>query len=92
MGLDSECEMLEVMSLIDEEGIMTLTEILPAVRQLPTLDKIRLLRILAEELDTAEDIFPFEPYRIYYLPTPYNVFGAGKALMNAMKMAGSNSN
>lgn len=65
----------------------SLTEILPAVRQLPALDKIRLIRILAEELDTAQDIFPFEPYRVYYLATPYNVFGAGRALMDAMKVA-----
>jgi len=71
---------------------MTLTEILPAVRQLPTLDKIRLIRILAEELDTEKELFPFEPYKIYYLPTPYNAFGAGKALMDAMKMADSSRN
>jgi hypothetical protein len=70
---------------------MTLTEILPTVRQLPTLDKIRLLRILAEELDTEENIFPFEPYKVYYLPTPYDAFGAGKVLMDAMKTAYSNS-
>jgi len=87
-----DTETLEVTGLTDEEGVMTLTEILPAVRQLPMLDKIRLLRILAEELDTAEDIFPFEPYKIYYLPTPYDMFGAGRALMDAMAKAHSNSN
>jgi hypothetical protein len=63
---------------------MSLTELLPVVRQLPALDKLRLIRILAEELDTTEDIFPFEPNKIYYLPTPYNSFGAGRALMQAM--------
>ncbi len=68
---------------------MTLTEILPAVRQLPALDKLRLIRILAEELDLEQDVSPFEPYKIYYLPTPYNTFGAGKALMDAMKTADS---
>jgi hypothetical protein len=81
-----------MVNLIDKEKVMTLTEILPTVRQLPILDKIRLIRILAQELDTEEDIFPFEPYKVYYLPTPYNVFGAGKALMNAMKTADANSN
>jgi len=80
------------MKRTDKEDVVTLTEVLPAVRQLPTLDKIRLIRILAEELDTEEDIFPFEPYKIYYLPTPYNTFGAGKALMDAMRMADSHSN
>ena len=66
---------------------MSLTEILPAVRQLATLDKIRLIRILAQELDTEKDIFAFEPHKIYYMVTPYNVFGAGRALMDAMRTA-----
>ena len=39
-----------------------------------------------------ENIFPFEPYKIYYLATPYNVFGAGKALMDAMTMANASGN
>lgn len=69
---------------------MTLTEILPVVRQLPAVDKIRLIRILAEELDLEEDIPPFEPYKIYYLPTPYDMFGAGRALMDAMAEAHNN--
>lgn len=72
------------------ERTTTLTEILPAVRQLPIPDKIRLIRILAEELDMTQNIFPFEPYKVYYLTTPYNAFGAGKALMDAMKTTGAN--
>jgi hypothetical protein len=73
----------------DEERAMTLAELLPAIRQLPALEKLRLIRILAEDLDTAEDIAPFEPHKIYYLPTPYNTFGAGKALMQAMQRTDS---
>ncbi len=68
---------------------MTLTELLPAVRRLPPQDKLRLIRILAEELDVKDDIFPFQPGKIYYLPTPYNSFGAGKALIEAMNQADS---
>ncbi|MDZ7414263.1 MAG: hypothetical protein ONB15_12125 [candidate division KSB1 bacterium] len=71
---------------------MTLTEILPTIRQLSILDKIRLIRILAEELDVVQNIFPFEPYKVYYLATPYHVFGAGKALMDAMRTTDANSN
>ena len=78
--------------MIDKEEVMTLTQILPVVRQLPTLDKIRLIRFLAEELDVKTEIAPFEPYKVYYLLTPYNAYGAGKALMDAMKMADSHSN
>ena len=44
--------------------MMTLTEIIPAARQLPATDKLKLIRILAEELDTKENIFPFEPHKI----------------------------
>jgi len=71
---------------------MTLTEILPSIRQLPALDKIRLICILANELDSLENISPFEPYKIYYLATPYNSFGAGQALMEAMKLADAGAN
>jgi hypothetical protein len=71
---------------------MTLTEILPTVQKLPDKDKIELIRILVEELSMAEDIYPFEPGKIYYLPTPYNSFGAGKTLMDAMEMAENNKN
>lgn len=38
-------------------------------------------------LDTYEDISPLEPFKTYDLPTPYNSFGAGEALMQAMKSA-----
>jgi hypothetical protein len=71
---------------------MTLTEILPSVKKLPILDKIRLIRILANELDNQENIAPFEPYKIYYLTTPYNSFGAGQMLMDAMKKADTGAN
>jgi len=72
-----------------EEVDMTLAEILPAARRLPPIDKIRLIRILAEELDQEETLFPLEPHKLYYLPTPYNMFGAGKTLMEAMKSSGN---
>ena len=72
------------------EKAMTLTELLPAVRQLPAQDKLRLIRILAEELDVKADMFPFQPNRIYALPTPYNSFGAGEKLMDAMKQTEQN--
>jgi len=66
---------------------MTLSEVLPSVRQLSTIEKLKLIRILAEELETAEDISPLQPFKIYDLPTPYNSFGAGVALMQALELA-----
>jgi hypothetical protein len=64
---------------------MTLTELLPSVRKLSVSEKLQLIRILAEELDTSDDISPLEPFKTYDLPTPYNSFGAGEILMQALK-------
>ncbi len=63
---------------------MSLTELLPSIRQLPAFEKMRLIRILAEELDTTEDISPLQPNKLYYLPTPYDSTGVGRTLMAAM--------
>lgn len=64
---------------------MTLAELLPALRKLSAPDRLKLFRILAEELEIHEDIAPLEPFKVYYLPTPYNSFGAGAVLMQAMQ-------
>lgn len=63
---------------------MTLNELLPVVRMLSSSDKLKLIRILAEELEASEDIAPLEPFKTYSLPTPYNSFGAGETLMKAL--------
>lgn len=68
---------------------MTLAEVLLAVRQLSAREKLKLIRILAEDLDVAEDISPLEPFKTYDLPTPYNSFGAGAVLMEALKRPGT---
>jgi hypothetical protein len=64
---------------------MTFTELLSAIQRLPAIEKLRLIRILAEELDTEEDIYPLQPHKVYYLPTPYQSYGTGRALMTAIK-------
>jgi hypothetical protein len=66
---------------------MTLAHILPEAQRLPAVDKLKLIRVLAEELDSGDDISPLVPHKVYYLPTPYGAFGAGQALMDAMKHA-----
>ncbi len=63
---------------------MTLAEVLPSVRKLSAAEKLKLIRILAEDLDIAEDISPLEPFKTYDLPTPYDNFGAGAVLMEAL--------
>lgn len=63
---------------------MTLVEILPEIRRLPVHEKLHLMRILAEELDTSEDIYPLEHYKTYYLMTPYDGYSAGRTLAEAL--------
>lgn len=64
---------------------MTFAEVLPAARRLSASEKLKLIRILAEDLEMAEDIAPLEPFKTYDLPTPYDCFGAGTVLMEAFK-------
>ena len=67
---------------------MTLTELLPEIHRLPAADKLRLIRVLAEELDSGDDISPLVPHKVYYLPTPYGVEGAARTLMAALESSG----
>jgi hypothetical protein len=64
---------------------MTLADVISIARKLSPSEKLKLIRILAEDLDTAEDISPLEPFKTYDLPTPYNSFGAGVIMMEALK-------
>lgn len=64
---------------------MTLAEVLPAARRLSAAEKLKLIRILAEDLDVAEEISLLEPFKTYDLPTPYDSFGAGAVLVEALK-------
>jgi hypothetical protein len=66
---------------------MSLAEVLPVIRQLSAVEKLKLIRILAEDLDVAENISPLEPFKTYDLPTPYGSFGAGAILMDALRSA-----
>ncbi len=64
---------------------MTLADVLPNARKLSASEKLKLIRILAEDLDTAENIAPLQPFKTYELPTPYDSFGAGVVLMETLK-------
>ena len=64
---------------------MSLAEVLPVARQLSAIEKLKLIRILAEDLELTEEISPLEPFKTYDLPTPYDCFGAGAVLMEALK-------
>ena len=63
---------------------MTLAEVIPVAKQLSASEKLKLIQILAEDLDTTEDISPLESLKTYDMLTPYDNFGAGMALMKAL--------
>ncbi|MDJ0799445.1 MAG: hypothetical protein QNJ51_21950 [Calothrix sp. MO_167.B12] len=69
---------------------MSLAEVLPVARQLSAIEKLKLIRILAEDLELTEEISPLEPFKTYDLPTPYDCFGAGAVLMEAFKQSDTN--
>lgn len=71
---------------------MTLADVLPSVQQLPKPDKLKLIRLLAAEVETdSQLIFPLQPYKVYYLATPAPAPGAGRALMQALEQAQANA-
>lgn len=81
-----EDAMTEVVSLLhSNHSIKTLEELLPLVEHLHTSDKLRLLRILSEQLDSNETIALLEPNTTYSLPTPYDSFGAADILLQLLQ-------
>ncbi len=66
---------------------MTLTDILPSARQLPAADKLRLIRVLVDEIDTGDAVVPLEHGRTYAVPTPQFEPGAADALLRELAEA-----
>jgi hypothetical protein len=55
----------------------------------PAVDKLKLIRVLAEDLNAGEDISPLALHTTYYVATLYDTLGAGQVLMDTMKNAQS---
>jgi hypothetical protein len=70
--------------------MMTLADVLPNARKLSAIEKLKLIRILAEDLESAENISPLEPFKTYDLPTPYDSFGIGSILIETLKQDSKN--
>jgi hypothetical protein len=64
---------------------MSLAEVLPNARALPAADKLRLIRLLADELDLDQDIAPLEHGSTYLIATPEFEQGAAAALMRELE-------
>lgn len=63
---------------------MSLAEVLPEVQTLSRLDKIRLIQILAQELEREESDL-IEPNRSYPVWSPDQAFTAAGALLQALE-------
>jgi hypothetical protein len=62
------------------EVTMALTEVLPEVQALSRLDKIRLIQLLAQDLERDESSL-IEPNRSYMVCSPDRAFTAAAALL-----------
>jgi hypothetical protein len=63
---------------------MSLNELLPEVQSLSRLDKIRLIQILARDLEQDEGGL-IAPERSYPLSSPDRAFSAAAALLQALE-------
>lgn len=64
---------------------MHLTELLPKLKELPRVDKIRLMHFLVSELAKEEGLTSLESDVAYPLWTPYNAFDAASTLLTALE-------
>ncbi len=65
----------------------TLSQLLPNINQLTFLDKIHLIRILAEDIDAskAKETSLLEANKTYFLHTPEFEAGAADILVSMLK-------
>jgi hypothetical protein len=63
---------------------MSLTEVLPDIQALSRPDKLRLVQVLAQELE-REDGGPIESGRSYPVWSPDRAFSAAAALLQALE-------
>jgi len=63
----------------------TLQEIIPLISMLTVFEKLKLIRILADEVEkNSKDIFHFESGKTYQIETPYNMYGAAELLAKSI--------
>jgi hypothetical protein len=70
-----------------EEGIMSLTELIPIIRALSDREKAQLFAMLKAELAGEDSITPLEHEKTYSVWTPYGAYGAARVLLNALQEA-----
>lgn len=64
---------------------MLLTELFPAVKELPRADKLRLMQFLVVDLAQEEGISLLAANAEYPIWTPLNAFGAAETLLKMLE-------
>lgn len=64
---------------------MSLAEVLPTLNKLTRQQKLSLIRRWTKELGLETRRLPGQPKKIYYIYSPYDAYGSGRALMQAKK-------
>jgi hypothetical protein len=64
---------------------MSYLEMLPSVRALSRIDKLRLIRILADDLAQAEELNPFVAGQSYPLSSPDRAYDAAAVLLRELE-------
>ena len=62
---------------------MSITEMLPEVRSLSRGDKLKLIQLLAQELE-RDEAEPIEPNRDYPIWPPHSAFAAGTTMLEVL--------
>jgi len=64
---------------------MSFVEMLPEVRALSRIDKLRLIQVLAEDLAQAEESTPFAAGQTYPLWSPDRAYDAAAVLLRELE-------
>lgn len=64
---------------------MSFVEVLPSVRALSRIDKLRLIQLLAEDLARAEESTPFVAGQTYPLWSPDGAYEAAAVLLRELE-------
>jgi hypothetical protein len=70
---------------------MSFVEMLPSVRALSRIDKLRLIQLLAEDLAQAEETTPLEAGQTYPLWSPDRAYDAAAVLFRELEAEGTGS-
>jgi hypothetical protein len=69
----------------DEEMIMSISELIPAIQSLSRAEKVQLLQVIAAEIAQDEELSIIPPRIKHEVWSPYDAFDAAEQLINALK-------